>query len=264
MRKTLYKSYFTVQGIIAPGLENSQFAYKNAISFYLNCDTRWLDLGCGHQLLPEWMPSARKEQAALVRRAKILVGIDVDTPSLRRNKVCRNLVGGNIELLPFANETFDVVTANMVVEHVRDPDALLAEVNRVLRPKGIFLFHTPNLWGYTTLAACMLPRFAKTWLSQFLQNRSEEDVFPTYYRMNTPRAVQRVARRHSFAVLKLDLMESSAQTIMLGPVVVLELLLIRALRLRLFRKFRTNTIAILQKLASRHGEEYAPAATVQS
>jgi hypothetical protein len=41
--------------------------------------------------------------------------------------------------------------------------------------------------------------------------------------------------------------ESSAQTVILGPVVLPELLLIAVLRLNSLRNFRTNIIAVLQK-----------------
>jgi len=43
--------------------------------------------------------------------------------------------------LPFADSSFDLLTANMVVEHVAHPRALLSEVRRILKPNGIFLFH---------------------------------------------------------------------------------------------------------------------------
>jgi SAM-dependent methyltransferase len=48
--------------------------------------------------------------------------------------------------LTFAEETFDVVTAIEVMEHVGDVDAVLREVARVLVPGGRFLVTTPNRW----------------------------------------------------------------------------------------------------------------------
>jgi len=53
--------------------------------------------------------------------------------------------------LPFANESFDAVVACLVFEHIRDVDAAIAEVARVLQPGGRFCFflnhpllQTPN------------------------------------------------------------------------------------------------------------------------
>ena len=48
-------------------------------------------------------------------------------------------------------------------------------------------------------------------------------------------------------MVDLRMVESSAQTYMLGPLVVLELLLIRMLRWRICENYRTNVIAILRK-----------------
>lgn len=41
--------------------------------------------------------------------------------------------------LPFGDDAFDVVWSNYVLEHVADPEAMLSEVARVLRPGGYFL-----------------------------------------------------------------------------------------------------------------------------
>lgn len=44
--------------------------------------------------------------------------------------------------IPFAPRTFDLATANMVVENVDDPARMLDEIRGVLRPCGRFAFHT--------------------------------------------------------------------------------------------------------------------------
>ncbi|MEM9732016.1 MAG: class I SAM-dependent methyltransferase [Pseudomonadota bacterium] len=41
--------------------------------------------------------------------------------------------------LPFADNTFDLVYANQVFEHVFEPQQALSEIGRVLKPGGIFL-----------------------------------------------------------------------------------------------------------------------------
>ena len=49
------------------------------------------------------------------------------------------------ERFPWPTETFDLVIASEVLEHLLDPDHALEEVHRVLRRGGIFLVTTPNL-----------------------------------------------------------------------------------------------------------------------
>lgn len=44
----------------------------------------------------------------------------------------------DIQDIPYANQTFDVVIANMMLYHVPDLDKGLSEVRRVLKPTGVF------------------------------------------------------------------------------------------------------------------------------
>jgi SAM-dependent methyltransferase len=46
--------------------------------------------------------------------------------------------------LPFEDETFDVAVAGELLEHVRDPAAVVHEARRVLRPGGVFVGSVPN------------------------------------------------------------------------------------------------------------------------
>jgi SAM-dependent methyltransferase len=48
--------------------------------------------------------------------------------------------------LPFPDASFDLVLSFDVFEHIRDSDAHLREVLRVLKPQGWYLLQTPNKW----------------------------------------------------------------------------------------------------------------------
>jgi SAM-dependent methyltransferase len=50
------------------------------------------------------------------------------------------------ELLPFSDESFDLVLSNEVLEHVGDDRQALAEMVRVTRPGGRLLLFCPNRW----------------------------------------------------------------------------------------------------------------------
>lgn len=248
IRRKLHHVYWKLQPLLVPGLRNAQYVYKETLERYVTPNTSWLDLGCGHQVLPEWMPASEKEQSTLVGRSGATFGIDGDFHSLRQNQFLTNLVVGDIHQLPFTSQCFDLITANMVIEHVADPGVLLAEVHRVLKPKGIFLFHTPNWWNYSTLVAALVPEWVKPTLVSFLDGRQEEDIFPTLYRMNTPKTIRSLSHRNRFILVQLNIVESSAQLVMLGPIVVLELLWIRMLRLPFAKQLRSNIIAVLQRM----------------
>jgi glycosyltransferase involved in cell wall biosynthesis len=49
----------------------------------------------------------------------------------------------NIEDIPYSQSSFDLVVANHVLEHVSNPARALAEINRVLKPRGFAILQTP-------------------------------------------------------------------------------------------------------------------------
>jgi SAM-dependent methyltransferase len=63
-------------------------------------------------------------------------------------------------VLPFADASFAAVLSCGVLEHVRDPDASLEEIRRILRPGGSFyLYNLPNRFSYTEPLARLLGRY---------------------------------------------------------------------------------------------------------
>jgi ubiquinone/menaquinone biosynthesis C-methylase UbiE len=69
----------------------------------------------------------------------LAVGLDYTWERLNGNQHLSRLVVGEIERAPFAADTFDIVTANMVVEHLEKPAEALLQIYRVLRPGGYFV-----------------------------------------------------------------------------------------------------------------------------
>lgn len=238
--------YRKLKQLLTPQLKHSQYVYKEKLDSYTKTGVRWLDAGCGHGIFPPWM---KERGASLVARSAVTVGIDCDSPSLWENRIVHHRVAGNLEALPFPAGTFDLVTANMVVEHLEDPERVGLSVNRVLKPGGLFIFHTPNYLNYQTILASLIPQGLKNKLILFIEKREEKDVFPTHYRLNTEATIRRVANRTGFAVRDLDLVSSVPELFELGPVLILELLLIWIAEFRLFRHWRSSLVVVLEKVA---------------
>jgi len=174
---------------VCPGIVHAQVRYKDLLRGLLQPGVRWLDVGCGQGVIRPWTLLPRENEISFTHAPALCVGVDSDVPALRTNHCIPERVAGNICILPFADCSFDVVTANMVLEHIENPTALLSEVWRVLRPKGVFVFHTPNRYYPPSVLARTLPESTKSRLVALVTNRRESDVYPTFYRINTESAI---------------------------------------------------------------------------
>jgi SAM-dependent methyltransferase len=109
-----------------------------------------------------------------------VVGIDVDRAALEQAEE-RGIepVHANVEdPLPFADGSFDAVVAGELLEHVRDPERLVAEARRVLRAAGVLAGSVPNAYR---LQSRLL----------FLAGRPPEDD-PTHLRMYSAGMIRRL------------------------------------------------------------------------
>jgi hypothetical protein len=66
--------------------------------------------------------------------------------------------------------------------------------------------------------------------------------------MNTAAVIRRLANECGFRVRALDLVNSTPETLRLGPLVIFELIGIRVLNWRMFENYRSNIIAVLEKV----------------
>jgi ubiquinone/menaquinone biosynthesis C-methylase UbiE len=246
VRNICEEFYRNAQSVIAPGLKYSQELYEGVLTTHIVDGKSWMDLGCGHQLLSAWRYDQEKK---LADRAAILIGFDFDFDAIAKHRTIRLRVQGDISKLPFPNQSFDLVTANMVFEHLQEPRTQLAEIFRVLRPGGRLIFHTPNALTYDVIVARLIPGWIKKKVVGFLEGRRGEDIYPAFYRINSATSIKQLAVQTGFQIQKLKLIVSTPNFIMIPPLMILELLLIRALMSRWLRSFRTNIIAVLEKPA---------------
>jgi SAM-dependent methyltransferase len=82
---------------------------------------------------------------AALRRGWRASGVDIDEEAVRscqeRGLDCRVVKGIH---LPFNTNTFDIITAWHVIEHLKDVRAALREWHRVLKPDGLLIIETPD------------------------------------------------------------------------------------------------------------------------
>jgi SAM-dependent methyltransferase len=80
-----------------------------------------------------------------------VIGIDLNSTFDPRASVEARLLRGDATRLEFSDESFDFVFSYHALEHIPDYRRALAEMNRVLRPRGGYCIGTPNrrrLIGY--------------------------------------------------------------------------------------------------------------------
>jgi len=244
LRNSVQQFARAMQQRITPGVRYHQDAFVEVLWTHVPAGGHWLDLGCGHQLLPSWQ-SARERD--LIARAGVVVGLDYDLESVRRHSTIAYRCRGDIGSLPFESESFDLVTANMVVEHLDHPERQFREVARVLRPGGIFLYHTPNADNYQVRIARLVPEGLKSMLAHALEGRHSDDVFPTHYRANTAADTSRLAGEAGLTVDRIDFISSYPGLGMVPPLAFVELLGIRWLERPGNERWRHNLICILRK-----------------
>jgi len=89
----------------------------------------------------------------LGRGASQVIGGDIYPPAIEVAK--KNFRKSGIDfflldatVIPFADESFDIVVSLETIEHLEQYRQYLTEVQRVLKPGGIFVCSTPNRWHH--------------------------------------------------------------------------------------------------------------------
>jgi SAM-dependent methyltransferase len=166
---------------------------EKRVDAVLRPDNVLLDAGCGRTV-----PVLRK----YLGKARRLIGVEL----VAFTDVPQGIETYNADLakLPLESESVDVIFSRSVFEHLTDPQSVYAEFARVLRPGGVILFLTANMWDYGTLFARLIPNRFHAAIVKRVEGRAEEDTFPTAYRTNTRRDVDRLARQAGLSVESFD------------------------------------------------------------
>lgn len=90
------------------------------------CRGKLVDIGCGN-----------KPYINYFRHIDKYVGVDV-------NKGEADIIA-NAKSLPIENDSIDAVPCNQIIEHDPDPDKIIAEIHRILKPGGILILSAPQM-----------------------------------------------------------------------------------------------------------------------
>jgi ubiquinone/menaquinone biosynthesis C-methylase UbiE len=161
---------------------------------------RLLDVGCGEGVLLNALSSILPDAQ--------LVGIDaVPAPT---NVRWWGVTGDIARHLPFVGEAFDVVVAGEVLEHVPNPDLMLAEFRRVLSPGGHIVLSTPNIvsWANRVLVPLGIqPLFTETSSEVHLGRRwrllGQGNQVQGHLKVFSHRALKEILHRTGFSLVEM-------------------------------------------------------------
>lgn len=106
-----------------------------------------LDVGCN---------SGGLGRRLMAEKGCTMFGVDVAPTMVERaREKGYEAVVAPAEELPYGDASFDVVVVSELLEHVHDPEPVLAEAARVLRPGGLLFGDVPTemgRWGFETIA----------------------------------------------------------------------------------------------------------------
>ena len=145
-----------------------------------------LDIGAGRGAWADDDPCEyRKSIRNLKPKVKLLIGADVDPIVLENTSTGKNLLMKN-GIVPLSDNSVDLIVADFVLEHIENVETFKSELDRVLVPGGYFCARTPHKYNYVSLWARIIPNKLHSRVLKMVQpNRKKEDVFPTFFRLNT-------------------------------------------------------------------------------
>lgn len=113
-------------------------------------------------------------------------GVDMSPESVRwcSSKGLGQVTLGDVCKLPFADETFELVLATDIIEHVDDDFAALREIRRVLKPDGVVLLTVPtfmSLWGLQDDVSHHKRRYRLPQLLKLARRTGLEDIRSFYF-----------------------------------------------------------------------------------
>ncbi len=140
-----------------------------------------------------------------------VIAVDISEEELRLNNDADEKIVfalGSDAPLPIDDSSVDVVTSQMVLEHIFNNDNSVREISRILKPGGKFISLMPNKFALFSIINQILPHaFAKKVLYFFLNKPEAKDIqgFKAYYNKTYYPAIQKLLTKYGFSDVQFKL-----------------------------------------------------------
>jgi len=160
--------------------------YTDTLLKYLDKSKVWIDLGCGFN------------NTVLTHQNLVKQAIGVDVVDCKES----NFIKADIRHIPLPSDYADIVTLRFVAEHFENKHEYINEIKRVLKKRGILIILTTNLLSpFIFIPKILLPYSLKNKILTKLFKVNDEDVFPTYHKLNTPASFESL--KPDFNIIKM-------------------------------------------------------------
>lgn len=206
----------------------------------LSVDFRILDFGAGR---------GKTDVLDFRGSASEIVGVDVDSDILENPYLHEKHVVDPQAPLPLEDGSLDLIYSCNVLEHVQEPAATFQEIERVLKPGGIFLAKTTNRRHYVPLAASLTPLWFHKRFNR-LRGRDDSDTFPTVYQCNSRGQIKSAIAGTGLELVSIDFWEWRPEYLRINPVTYLTGIIYEKLvnSCRLFEPCRAVMVVELKKV----------------
>ncbi len=148
-----------------------------------------LDIGCFDGTL----------LSLIANKSNKLYGIDANDFAVKQARKkgikVKQFFFDDITKIPFKKNSFDLIIAGELIEHIYDTDFFLEEIRRILKPYGYLLLSTPNIASLGRRLMLLLG------ISPIIEVSPNEVDSPGHIRYFTFKSLKWLLEKHGFKIL---------------------------------------------------------------
>jgi SAM-dependent methyltransferase len=154
--------------------------------------------------------------------------------------------------IPFKDGSFDLITCNEVLEHIRDTDVLLEEIRRLLSNDGYLILTIPRLDSFLC-SILLLAGYQPIWVECSIKNRygglTSEGLITGHVSYFTKKAIEEMLNVYKFEIVAFSQVSVVSQWMMDQYIVGRKLSLLKRILCKLFDiiPFKQDTCIFLIK-----------------